>query len=219
MKLMIFDLDGTLLNTLDDLADSANFMLESMGFPTHYTEEYKYFVGNGIPKLIERCLPENARSEKFQKQALEIFSKRYGEHYTDKTRPYEGIPEMLDELAENGVKLAVASNKADAFTQALVKRFFGERFDIIRGSLPGVPRKPSPEIVYGIMSEIGAEKSETVFVGDSGVDITTAKNAGVRSIGCLWGFRTKEELISAGAVNIAETPEQIPEFTVKEQIV
>ncbi len=216
MKLVIFDLDGTLLNTLDDLADSANFALTAMGFSTHQTEEYKYFVGNGIPKLIERCLPENARSEEIQKQALDIFSKRYGEHYADKTRPYEGIPEMLDELAANGVKLAVASNKADDFTQSLVRRFFGERFDFIRGSLPDVPRKPDPEIVYGIMSEIGAEKRETVFTGDSSVDITTAKNAGVDSIGCLWGFRTKEELLSAGAGKIAEEPMQIVKYIVKE---
>lgn len=219
MELVIFDLDGTLLNTLDDLADAANFTLESMGFPTHSTDAYRYFVGNGIPKLIERCLPENERSEENQKYALEAFNKRYSEHCTDKTRPYGGITEVLDRLSESGVKIAVASNKADSFTQSLVKKYFGERFDLIRGSCPGVPRKPSPEIVYGIMSELGAEKSETTFVGDSSVDIATAANAGVGHIGCLWGFRTKEELVSAGAVNIAETPEQIMNFIVKEQIV
>lgn len=219
MELVIFDLDGTLLDTLDDLADAANFVLESMGFPTHSTDAYRYFVGNGIPKLIERCLPENARSEENKKYALETFNKRYSEHCTDKTHPYGGITGVLDRLSESGVKIAVASNKADSFTQSLVKRYFGERFDLIRGSRPDVPRKPSPEIVYGIMSALGAEKSETTFVGDSSVDITTAANAGVGHIGCLWGFRTKEELVSAGAVNIAETPEQIMNFIVKEQIV
>ncbi len=219
MQLMIFDLDGTLLNTLGDLADAANFALESMGFPVHGTEEYKYFVGNGIPKLIERCLPEDKRSDEIIEKTLEIFDKRYGEHCMDKTRPYAGITETIGKLSEYGVRLAVASNKADGFTQALVGKFFGNSFDIVQGSLPNVPRKPSPEIVYGIMSAVGAEKCETVFVGDSGVDITTAKNAGVDHIGCLWGFRTKEELVSAGAVNIAETPEQIMKFIVKEKIV
>ncbi len=219
MKLLIFDLDGTLLDTLSDLADAANFALKSMGFPAHPEEAYKYFVGNGIPKLIERCLPEDSRSDDIQKKVLEIFNKRYGEHYADKTHPYDKIPEVLEKLSENGIKLAVASNKADEFTQILVRKFFGERFDYIQGSRPGVPKKPSPEIVYGIMSAVGAEKYETTFIGDSGVDIITAANAGVDHIGCLWGFRTKDELVSAGAVNIAETPEQIIKYIVKEQIV
>lgn len=219
MKLIIFDLDGTLLNTLDDLADAANYALTSMGFPVHDVEEYKYFVGNGIPKLIERCLPENERSAEVCEKTREIFDRRYEEHCMDKTRPYDGIPGVIEKLSESGIKLAVASNKADGFTQFLVKNFFGNRFDLVQGSRPGIPRKPSPEIVYEIMSAAGAEKDETVFIGDSGVDIATAGNAGVDHIGCLWGFRTKEELVSAGAVNIAETPEQIIKFIAKEKIV
>ena len=216
MKLVIFDLDGTLLNTLDDLADAANFSMKSMNFPVHPVESFRYFVGNGVPKLIERCLPEGERSPERIEQALKIFSEYYGKHSTDKTQPYEGITELLDALREKGVKIAVASNKTDSFTVELVKKFFGERFDFIRGGLPDVPKKPAPDIVFGIMSALGAEAEHTYFAGDSDVDIMTAKNAGITSIGCLWGFRTKNELVSAGAVHIAESPEEIYDIIVKE---
>ena len=216
MKLVIFDLDGTLLNTLDDLADAANFAMRELNFPVHPVESFRYFVGNGVPKLMERCLPEGERSPERIVDALEIFSEYYGKHSADKTRPYEGIPRLLDRLREKGVKTAVASNKTDSFTGELVKRFFGERFDLVRGGLPDVPKKPAPDIVFGIMSALGAEASDTYFAGDSDVDIITAKNAGIASIGCLWGFRTEKELISAGAVHIAEAPDRIYNIIVKE---
>ena len=216
MKLVIFDLDGTLLNTLDDLADAANHAMTEMGYPVHPVESFRYFVGNGVPKLMERCLPEGERSPERISEALNIFSEYYSKHSTDKTRPYDGITELLDALREKGVKTAVASNKTDSFTVELVKKFFGERFDFIRGGLPDVPKKPAPDIVFGIMSALGAEAYSTYFAGDSNVDIMTAANAGVTSIGCLWGFRSKEELISAGAVHIAESPEEIYDIIVKE---
>lgn len=216
MKLVIFDLDGTLLNTLDDLADAANHAMVKIGCPVHPVESFRYFVGNGVPKLMERCLPEGERSPERIAEALKIFSEYYGKHSADKTRPYDGIRELLERLAEHGIKMAVASNKSDPFTVELVKEFFGERFDFIRGGLPDVPKKPAPDIVFGIMSEMGAEAADTYFVGDSGVDIITAANAGITSIGCLWGFRTEEELISAGAAHIAESPDKIYDIIVKE---
>ena len=217
MKLVIFDLDGTLLNTLDDLAAAANFTMNEMNFPVHPVESFRYFVGNGVPKLMERCLPEGERSPGRIEEAVRIFSRYYGEHSADRTRPYEGIPELLDRLGEKGVKTAVASNKTDSFTVELVQNFFGERFDIIRGGLPDVPKKPAPDIVFGIMSALGAEAGDTYFAGDSDVDMITAKNAGITSIGCLWGFRTEKELISAGAVHIAEDPDKIYEIIIEKE--
>ena len=216
MKLVIFDLDGTLLNTLDDLADAANYAMTELDFPTHPVESFRYFVGNGVPKLMERCLPEGERSPERISEAVKIFSGYYDKHSADKTRPYDGITELLDRLGEKGISTAVASNKTDSFTQELVKKFFGERFDFVRGGLPDVPKKPAPDIAFGIMSALGAEASDTYFAGDSDVDIITAGNAGVISIGCLWGFRTEKELISAGAVHLAESPDKIYDIIVKE---
>ncbi len=209
MKLVIFDLDGTLINSLDDLADAANYALKKFGYPVHPVESFKYFVGNGVPKLIERVLPENERTPERIEEVKSVFDLYYNNHSTDKTRPYDGIEELVAALKKNGYKIAVASNKSDSFTQALVKQFFGNSFDYVQGALPGVPKKPEPDIVYSIMSRLGSEKNDTYFAGDSNVDMFTAKNAGVTAIGCLWGFRTKEELLSGGADHLAEKPSDI----------
>ncbi len=220
MKLVIFDLDGTLLNTLADLADGANFAMKHYNFPTHPLDSFRYMVGNGVPKLIERCLPESERSPEMIKEATEIFNGYYNVHYADNTRPYEGIPELLDALKNAGIKTAVASNKPDGFTRSLVKSFFGDSFSIVHGSLPDVSKKPAPDIALRIMKNLGAAAEDTYFAGDSNVDIFTAHNAGVKSIGCLWGFRTREELTEAGAENLAEKPYDIynivNNYTVKE---
>lgn len=209
MKLVIFDLDGTLINSLDDLADAVNFALMKFGYPVHPVESFKYFVGNGVPKLIERSLPESERTAERIEEVKAVFASYYNEHSADKTRPYDGIEKLLEKLKNSGWKIAVASNKSDDFTQILVKKFFGDKFDCVQGGMPSVPKKPAPDIVYSIMSKIAADKTDTYFVGDSNVDMLTASNSGLKSIGCLWGFRTKEELLSGGADFIAEKPEDI----------
>ena len=206
-KAVIFDLDGTLLNTIDDLADAGNYALRDQGFPTHPVEKYKYFVGNGIPKLIERIVPKGSGNETIEK-THSIFSAYYEAHMRDKTAPYAGITEMLDRLAEKGIKLGVVTNKAHKFAKEIVESYFGSRFDKVFGERTGFPKKPDPINVNKMIEEWGLDKSEVLYAGDSNVDMETAKNAGVKSCGVLWGFRTKEELVESGAVYLAADSEE-----------
>lgn len=207
-KYVIFDLDGTLLNTLDDLADAGNYALSAMGFPTHETEKYKYFVGNGIPKLIERIVPVNS-DEAAVKRVHDIFSQYYEAHCLDKTKPYDKIPEMLKKLKSCGVKTAVATNKDHMFSVKLINDFFGSNVDFVCGRKDGFPKKPDPYIVNLLIERLNAEKKETLYVGDSNVDMETALNAHLDSCGVLWGFRTKKELLESGAKHIAGNAEQL----------
>ena len=207
---VIFDLDGTLLNTIDDLTDAGNYVCAAHGWPTHTVEQFKRMVGNGIPKLVERFSPEDARSQEQLAATLAQFSARYDAHKEDKTAPYAGIPELLDTLRANGIQCAVFSNKADAFCGKIIEHYFGPgSFSLVRGSRPGVPTKPDPAGVYSLMADLGAAPESTLFVGDSDVDILTGHNAHLPAMGALWGFRGRAELTAAGADALAAVPEDI----------
>lgn len=209
-KVVIFDLDGTLLDTIGDLAASCNHILAQLGHPTHATDEYRMFVGNGIAKLVERALPEECREAEYVEKVRERFVEYYRAHIADFTRPYDGVPELLDRLECNGIQLAVASNKFHEGTLALVEHFFGcARFVAVYGQRAGVPIKPDPTVVEQILDEAKIAREQVLYVGDSGVDMRTARAANVRSVGVTWGFRSREELIEAGADHLVDQPEDI----------
>jgi phosphoglycolate phosphatase len=204
--LIIFDLDGTLLNTISDLAHSTNFALEKNGFPVHPIETYKYFVGNGINKLFERALPEGGKTEENINRIRKDFLLYYDHHNTEYTKPYEGIPELLKFLQLKGLKIAVASNKYQQATEKLISRFFPEvKFSSVFGQREGIPAKPDPTVVYEILKVADIPTAEVLYVGDSAVDMKTAINSGITSVGVTWGFRLRSELEANGAVYIAES--------------
>ena len=207
-KYVIFDLDGTLLNSLNDLGNAGNFALAKQGFPTHEIEKYKYFVGNGIPKLIERILPKEEKERSFNR-TYDLFCEYYDAHKRDFTRPYEGIPELLYKLSEAGVRAAVVTNKGDEFAERLVADIFNGLIEKTYGSVEGIPKKPDPYLVNKAISDFGAEKKDVLYVGDSGVDMETAFNAGLDSCGVLWGFRNREELIGSGAKTVVTNTEEL----------
>ena len=200
-KLVIFDLDGTILDTLEDLKQALNHALAFYEYPTRTLDEVRRFVGNGIRKLIERAMPENALDTDIDRVFAE-FNKYYALHCADYTKPYEGVVELIRKLRNNGIKTAVVSNKADYGVQELCDKYFNGLFDYAVGERVGVNRKPSPDAVYEVLSYLDIEKNEAVYVGDSEVDVKTAKNADMESIIVTWGFRDKEFLIEQGAVCI-----------------
>ncbi len=211
--LVIFDLDGTLLNTIADLAAAANYALEQAGYPTHSSEAYPYFVGNGVSKLLERVLPEDMRSAENVEKLRVYFKEYYGANMTRHTRPYEGIQDLLSALRERGINVAVASNKYQTAVDKLVRHYFPTiEWAAIEGQKEGVPVKPDPSIVFEILSKCPTPKSQVLYVGDSGVDMDTARRAGVTSIGVTWGFRPEKELRSHFADNIVSAPQQILEL-------
>jgi phosphoglycolate phosphatase len=213
IEAVLFDLDGTLLNTLDDIADCANWVLAQNGWPIHDIEAYKYFVGGGAEKLITSIVPEDARAPEVLDRIRKIYLDRYQERATYKTRPYDGVPELLDALKKRGVKTAVVSNKPDGATRQTVKHFFGERrFGFVVGNRPGLPLKPDPAIVNLAIESIGASAEKCVYVGDSGTDMTTAKNAGCMAVGVTWGFRERNELEAGGADRLIDSPEELLEL-------
>ena len=210
VKLVIFDLDGTLLNSLDDLAVSTNYALQKHRYPTHELLEYRRFVGNGINKLLERALPEEARTKENVLKIREDFMAYYAVHKADYTAPYPGIAELLEALRKKNILLAVASNKYHSATQALIPHYFGENtFGFVYGQREGIPVKPDPTIVFDILKEAGVKPEEVLYVGDSGVDMQTASNSGIVSIGVTWGFRSAEELKENGAIHIVDRPSDI----------
>lgn len=202
-RLAIFDLDGTLLDTVADLANATNYALAHCGFPTHATEEYYRFVGNGINKLFSRALPERERTEENIMKIRSLFVPYYNEHNADDSLPYEGIPELLNTLHERGIQLAVASNKYQQATEKLVGHFFPTiPFAAVYGQREGVPIKPDPTVVEDILAKTETRREDTLYIGDSGVDMETACRAGVESVGVTWGFRDEEELLANSACHI-----------------
>ena len=197
----IFDLDGTLVNSLDDLANSANDTLHAYGFPVHEVEAYRYFVGNGSRKLIERILPEkHATDMAFVEQFMSEYKDCYARNLLQKTKPYDGIMEMLEELRRRGIPMAVCTNKHQSAAEMIVKTLFPHGiFQEIIGDQEGLPRKPDPQKVLRIMRDFGVTGEQTAYFGDTDVDMDTARNAGAFAVGVLWGFRAREELVAHGA--------------------
>ncbi len=195
---IIFDMDGTLLNTLEDLSDSVNYALKHSGFPTRTIEEVRSFVGNGAAKLIERAVP-NGKENQLYEDTLSVYKEYYEMHCKDKTRPYDGILPMLDELCEKGYKLGIVSNKPDTAVKELSRVYFGDRISIAIGGSDKVRKKPAPDTVYQALEELSAKAENAVYVGDSDVDIATAANVPMKCISVTWGFRSRVQLIDAGA--------------------
>lgn len=216
-KLVIFDLDGTLLNTIDDLGVAANYALEQCGFPTHQISSYPFFVGNGVKRLLERVLPEDARTEALAEQMRTHFMQYYDNHNVDKTVPYPGIVELLEQLASRGVKMAVASNKYQSAVEKLIAHYFPMvEWVAVEGQKEDVPVKPDPSIVFEILLKNPTPKAEVLYVGDSGVDMETARRACVESVGVTWGFRPVKELQDFYADNIVNVASEILSIVDKE---
>ena len=210
---ILFDLDGTLLNTIDDLANSLNFILKQYKLPEYPVEKYKTFVGNGMENLVRRVLPIAYHDDKTVATVLDEFKKRYSECWHNETKPYHGINELLDSLEALGIKMSVLSNKADQFTSIMIDYFFGlHRFDFVVGSRTGIPNKPDPTAALNIIRDSNIKASSFLYLGDSGVDMQTANAAGLYALGATWGFRSIEELEINGAKKLIYNPMEIIEL-------
>jgi phosphoglycolate phosphatase len=210
---ILFDLDGTLLNTIDDLANSMNFVLKQYGFPEHPAERYKTFVGNGMEKLVRRVFPTANEDELFIAKFLEEFQNQYSLNWHNITKPYPGIEAMLDSLELSGVRMSVLSNKSDHFTRLIIDHYFGlDRFDFVYGAKAGVPKKPDPNAALEIAHKSKIDPSAWLYLGDSGVDMQTANGAGMFALGCTWGFRETKELLANGVQKLIHDPKEIISF-------
>lgn len=208
-RTVIFDLDGTLLNTIADLAAAGNHVCRTHGWPEFSIAQFQAMVGHGIPNLVSRFSPESARTPEQLAQTLSEFSDYYGAHSADHTQPYPGMVQLLAHLQAAGIQLAVYSNKADDFSRTLIAQFFPGVFQLVRGKREGVPVKPDAQAARGVMQELGAAVANTLFVGDSSVDIHTGHNAGTKACGVTWGFRSRDSLVEAGADFLADTPAEL----------
>lgn len=209
-KAVLFDLDGTLLDSLEDLADSMNRVLAAMGFPAHPVSSYRYFVGDGVEMLVQRSLPPEKIEESRVQEGVAMMRQDYGRNWATKTGPYPGIVEMLDRLRELGCILAVLSNKPHAVTVEVVDHFFPDKpFAAVWGSRQEIARKPSPQGALALASELGILPQDFLYLGDTNTDMLTAKGAGMRAIGAAWGFRTVEELADSGADKIVAHPREV----------
>ncbi len=207
-KLAVFDMDGTILDTLEDLTDSVNYVLAQHGYPQPSIEAVRGFVGNGIRLLIERAVPQGLESGEIDRIHQE-FMEYYKLHCADKTKPYAGIVELIRALRSAGCRTAVVSNKADAAVQELCEQYFPGLFDFALGERPGIARKPAPDSVYEVLKQFGVEQRDAVYIGDSDVDFDTAKNSGLDCISVTWGFRSEAFLREYGATVFADTPEEV----------
>lgn len=213
---VIFDLDGTLLNTLEDLLDSVNYAMSVLEMPVHSYEEVRHFVGNGIRRLLELSVPEGDKNPQFE-QALTLFKKYYGEHCNDKTDLYPGIIDLLKRLKEEGFQMAIVSNKYFEGVEALKEQYFKEYLDVAIGEREGIRKKPAPDTVLTALGELGISRERAVYVGDSEVDLATAANTGMDCITVGWGFRTRKEQEMAGAKVFADRPLDIMGFLYEEE--
>ncbi len=210
IKAVIFDLDGTLLDTIEDLADSCNKTLEQLGMPPRTLDEVRSFVGNGIARLMEQAVPKGKDNKDFEK-SVELMKKNYGSNWHNKTKPYDGIMELIRSLKDHGIKIGINSNKPDQQVKELGNLFFSNVVgsETALGDKEGINRKPAPDLANELMKIFGVSKEETVYVGDSDVDIATARNAGIKCISVTWGFRSREFLEEHGAEFFADTPDEI----------
>ena len=204
----VFDLDGTLLETLKDLAASTNYALRTHNMPEHSIEDVRMFVGNGVKKLMERAIPNGIENPQFE-EVYATFRQHYLEHNLDTTKPYEGIPELLAELKARGKKLAIVSNKFYAATQELARHFFPDTIELAIGERKNIKKKPAPDTVIEALRQLGASRETAVYIGDSDVDIMTAKNCNMPCVSVLWGFRDKEFLMEHGATFFVKKPCQL----------
>ena len=204
----VFDLDGTLLETLKDLAASTNYALRTHNMPEHSIEDVRMFVGNGVKKLMERAIPNGIENPQFE-DVYATFRQHYLEHNLDTTKPYEGIPELLAELKARGKKLAIVSNKFYAATQELARHFFPDTIEVAIGERENIKKKPAPDTVIEALRQLGASRETAVYIGDSDVDIMTAKNCNMPCVSVLWGFRDKEFLMEHGATFFVKKPCQL----------
>jgi phosphoglycolate phosphatase len=213
-RAVLFDLDGTLLDSLEDLADSMNSVLESHSFPCHGLEKYKYFVGEGMENLVRRAMPESAgKDEKMVALCLGAMREEYAKRWIDKTRPYDGVPELLSSLASHGLKLAILSNKPDDFAKkATAKLLAPWRFEAVVGERPPTPRKPDPAGALRIVEQLAIPAHQFLYVGDTSIDMKTGNAAGMFAVGVLWGFRGADELFAAGARVLIEKPLELLEL-------
>lgn len=212
-KAVIFDMDGTILNTLEDLKNATNYSLRQFGMPERSLEEVRMFVGNGIRKLVERAVPAVTPKEKID-QILDVFLEYYEIHSADNTSPYPGILELVEKLKKSGIKTAVSTNKADVPAQELGREYFNGIFDLIVGQQDGLKVKPAPDSVNKILSILDIQKKDAIYIGDSDVDVQTAKNSGLDFIGVSWGFRGREFLEKNGAKNIVDNANEILDLVI-----
>lgn len=204
---VIFDLDGTLINTIEDLANSMNYVLISRGFPAHDLTAYKYFVGAGMQKLVRQALPPTERDDSTVEECLKAMTAEYSKHLMEKTAPYPGIPELLDALTARKTKMAILSNKPDQFTKTIVEKLLIPwHFELVAGSKENVPKKPDPTAALEIAELIGIPPAKFLYLGDTGIDMQTALGAGMFPVGVLWGFRNREELLANGAKMLILNP-------------
>ncbi|ACN17480.1 Gph2 [Desulforapulum autotrophicum HRM2] len=212
-KAVIFDLDGTLLDTIEDLADSMNRVLHDRGFPTHPTEAFRYFVGSGIAMLVSRALPLDKRNDTLAADCLEAFKREYNCNWNKKTKPYKGVSELLDALTAKHTKMAVLTNKPQHFAELCVREFLSNwKFAVILGQRDGFPIKPDPTGPREIARRLDIPSQEFLYLGDSDVDMITAIGANMLPVGAMWGFRSKKELLEAGAVKVIGWPTELLEF-------